>query len=184
MAFIDPVPDAEAAELGTLTNYTRALGHRPEVVRAWIQLNTAIKESMDLRRYELATVAAATRLRSSYCALAHGSVLLDRFYDPPTLRRIVADRSEAGLSETDLAIMELAEQIVEDATSVTQENVDRLREAGLDDAEIVSVVLAVAARCFFSKALDALGVEPDASYSALDPELRDALVVGRPIAQA
>src|SRR5689334_3598968 len=106
MAFIDPVPDAEAAELGTLTNYTRALGHRPEVVRAWIQLNTAIKESMDLRRYELATVAAATRLRSSYCALAHGSVLLDKFYDPPTLRRIVADRSEAGLSETDLAIME------------------------------------------------------------------------------
>ena len=184
MAFIEPVPDAEAAELGTLTNYTRALGHRPEIVRAWIQLNTAIKESMDLRRYELATVAASTRLGSSYCSLAHGSVLLDKFYDAATLRTIVADRREAGLSETDLAIMDLAEQIVTDATEVTHEDVDRLRAAGLDDAEIVSVVLAVAARCFFSKALDALGVEPDASYSALDPELRDALVVGRPIAQA
>ena len=37
-------------------------------------------------------------------------------------------------------------------------------------------------RCFFSKTLDALGIEPDASYSSLDPALRDALVMGRPIA--
>jgi hypothetical protein len=33
-------------------------------------------------------------------------------------------------------------------------------------------------KCFFSKALDALGVQPEASYAALDPPLRDALVVG------
>ncbi len=47
----------------------------------------------------------------------------------------------------------------------------------------MDVVLAAAARCFFSKTLDALGVLPDASYRELDPELRDALVVGRPIAE-
>ncbi len=39
-----------------------------------------------------------------------------------------------------------------------------------------------AARCFFSKALDGLDVRPDKSYSELDSELREALVVGRPIA--
>ena len=48
----------------------------------------------------------------------------------------------------------------------------------------MDVVLAAAARCFFSKTLDALGVRPDASYRELDPELREALVVGRPIAEA
>jgi hypothetical protein len=32
---------------------------------------------MDLRRYELATLAAARRLRSSYCCLAHGRVLAE-----------------------------------------------------------------------------------------------------------
>jgi len=36
-------------------------------------------------------------------------------------------------------------------------------------------------RCFFSKTLDALGVQPDASYHELDAALRDALTVGRPI---
>jgi hypothetical protein len=46
----------------------------------------------------------------------------------------------------------------------------------------MDVVLAAAARCFWSKALDALCVLPDASFHELEPALRDALVVGRPIA--
>ncbi len=49
-------------------------------------------------------------------------------------------------------------------------------KAGMD------VVFAAAARCFFSKTLDALGVLPDSRYRALEPGLREALVVGRPIA--
>jgi hypothetical protein len=48
----------------------------------------------------------------------------------------------------------------------------------------MDVVLAAAARCFFAKTTDALGVRPDASYSALEPELREVPVVGRPIADA
>jgi hypothetical protein len=46
----------------------------------------------------------------------------------------------------------------------------------------MDVVLTAAARCFFSKTLDALGAEPDSAYWNLDPGLRDALTVGRPIA--
>ena len=57
------------------TNYERAFAERPDVYAAWVQLNTSIKAGMDLRRYELATLAAARRLRSSYCSLAHGTVL-------------------------------------------------------------------------------------------------------------
>ena len=43
-------------------------------------------------------------------------------------------------------------------------------------------MLAATIRCFFSKTLDALGVQPDADYAELDPAFRDALTVGRPIA--
>ncbi len=54
------------------TNYERAFAPHPAVFEAWGQLNAAIKSSMDARRYELATLAAALALRSSYCSLAHG----------------------------------------------------------------------------------------------------------------
>jgi hypothetical protein len=68
------------------------------------------------------------------------------------------------------------------ATSIAQADVDELRGHGLTDAQIADVVLAAAARCFFSKTLDALGAQPDASYNELPEALRDAMVVGRPIA--
>jgi alkylhydroperoxidase family enzyme len=164
------------------TNFERAFGERPEVYAAWRQLNSAIKAGMNLRRYELATLAAARRLRSSYCCLAHGTVLLEQFGEP--VRKIALDYRSAGLDEVDIAVMDLAERVVDDATSIDDTDLQRLRDLGLSETDIMDVVLAAAARCFFSKTLDALGVRPDASYRELEPELREALVVGRPIADA
>ena len=163
------------------TNYERAFEARPDVYTAWGELLAAIKTNMDLRRYELATLAAARRLRSSYCSLAHGKVLIERFGEP--VIQIATDRSEAGLDEIDLAVMDLAERVVDDATSIGDADLQPLRELGLSETDIMDVVLAAAARCFFSKTLDGVGVRPDASYSELDPRLREALVVGRPIAE-
>jgi alkylhydroperoxidase family enzyme len=164
------------------TNFERAFAERPEVYSAWRELNGAIKAGMDLRRYELVTLAAAQRLRSSYCSLAHGTVLREQFGEP--VLEIARDRGAAGLGEVDLAVMELAERVVDDATAIGRADLQRLRDLGLTETEIMDVVLAAAARCFFSKTLDALGVLPDASYRELEPELREALVVGRPIADA
>jgi uncharacterized peroxidase-related enzyme len=162
------------------TNYERAFEERPEVLAAWGELNTTIKSSMDLRRYELATLAAARRLRSSYCCLAHGTVLRERFGEP--VREIALDHHSAGLDKVDVAVMDLAERVVDDATAIDDSDLQHLRDLGLSDTEIMDVVLAAAARCFFSKTLDAMGVLPDADYRELEPELREALVVGRPIA--
>jgi uncharacterized peroxidase-related enzyme len=187
MAFIDLIDDSEIFErdraaLGYVPNYTRLFAHRPAVYEAWLQLRDAISGSMDTRRYELATVAAARDLRSSYCTLAHGKVLADRFLEPAQVRDVVLDHRNAGLDEVDVAVMDLAEKVAGDATEVTEADVQRLRDLGLSDAEIFDVVAAAAARCFFSKALDALCAQADPAFAELDPELRDVLTVGRPIA--
>ncbi len=76
--------------------------------------------------------------------------------------------------------MDLAEQVADDATSVTERELQRSRDLGQSQDEIIDVVLAASARCFFSTTLDALGVLPDSRYRALEPGLREALVVGRP----
>ena len=164
------------------TNHERAFANRREVYAAWQQLNGAIKEQMDLRRYELATLAAARRLRSSYCCLAHGTVLIERFDEP--VRDIALDHRAAGLGQVDVAVMDLAERVVDDATAITDADLQSLRDLGLSEDDIMDVVLAAAARCFFSKTLDAMGVLPDAKYRELDPAVQEALVVGRPIALA
>jgi uncharacterized peroxidase-related enzyme len=177
VAFIELIGD-------DVPNYTRLFAHRPAVYEAWLRLKDEIAGSMDPRRYELATVAAASRIRSSYCTLAHGKVLADRFLEPAQVRDVVLDHRNAGLDEVDVAVMDLAEKVAEDATSITEADVQRLRDLGLSDAEIFDVAAAAAARCFFSKTLDALGVQADPAYAKLDPELRDVLTVGRAIAES
>jgi uncharacterized peroxidase-related enzyme len=196
MAYIDTIPaddaegpvadmyEADRSAMGYLPNYTRAYSHRPAVYTAWRQLVGALRGSLDERRYELATIAAARRLRSSYCTLAHGRVLSERFMDAASVRDIVSGQSSADLAPVDVAVMDVAAKVAADATSVTRADIDRLRELGLSDGDIFDVVVAAAARAFFSKVLDGLGVEPDTAFNDLDPGLRDALTVGRPIATA
>ena len=177
MAFID----TGAAPTGGMPNYQRAFALRPRVLAAWDALNEAIKSESDLRRYELATVAAARRLRSSYCTLAHGSVLAERYLGQDAVRALVTDPHAAGLDDADVAVVDLADKVAADATAVTQEDIEGLRRHGLTETEIFDVILAAAARCFFTKVIDAAGVQPDAHYGELDPPFRDALTVGRPI---
>jgi len=190
MSFIETIPERDAtgaaadlyegdrATFGLLPNFTQAFSLRPEVYAAWRQLVGAVKGNMDVRRYELVTLAAARRLGSSYCMLAHGSVLADGYLEPDVVKAIALDFHTAGLDEVDTAVMELADKVAGDATAVTAADVERLRELGLSDAEIFDVVAAAAIRCFFSKVLDGLGAEPDAHYAALDTGLREALTPG------
>jgi alkylhydroperoxidase family enzyme len=128
------------------------------------------------------TLAAARKLRSSYCSLAHGRVLAEQFGEP--VGEIARDHHAAVLEEVDVAVMDLAERVVDDASAIGDGDLRRLRDLGLSDSEIMDVVLAAAARCFFAKAMDALNVLPDAEYRELAPELQEVLVVGRPIADA
>jgi uncharacterized peroxidase-related enzyme len=193
MSFIETLSEEEATgntaalyredrdRLGYVANYTKAFSRRPEVMRGWQQLIGAVRSNMDLRVYELATLAAATHLRSSYCCLAHGTVLVSKFYSAPEVASIARDYSNAGLSESEVALMAFAEKVASRANEIVKSDVDELRAHGFTDAEIFDIAAAAAARCFFSKLLDAMGAEPDAAYRELDPELQSTLTVGRPI---
>ncbi len=183
MAFIDTPKDPEffeqnRAPAGHVPNFVATFAARPAVYEAWKQLNGAIKESMDLRRYELATLAAASALKSSYCCLAHGQVLADKFY---TSEEVAALVSEPANDPVDRAVMAFARKVALSADAVTQDDVDALKALGLTDTDVLDVVLAAAARSFFSKTLDATGTPPDAAFNGLPETLRTALTVGRPI---
>ncbi|MBB6180890.1 carboxymuconolactone decarboxylase family protein [Pseudorhizobium flavum] len=193
MAFIStPGPeagDATAAmyvsaeeSYGYLPNMYRIFGHRPEVMEKWGALLASIRGHMSLRRYELVTLAAARELKSSYCMLAHGSVLLREGFSETQLADTATDGAHAPLDEAEREMMRFAAKVVRDATSITREDVGRLKAQGFTDAEIFDITEAAAVRCFFSKTLDALGAEPDAAYrERLPANLVQTLTVGRKI---
>jgi uncharacterized peroxidase-related enzyme len=174
--------EKDLAVTGYVQNFMRVLALRPDVFAAWKGLRDAIQKPMDFRRYELSTVAAATQLHSSYCSLAHGKILSDRFVAADAVCTLAAGGVPEGLDEADLAVVELARKVAGDASSVTQADIDRCHDAGLTDGEILEVVLSAAIRAFFTKVLDATGVQPDSIFRELEPELREALTFERAIA--
>lgn len=195
--FISPVPE-EAAEgdlaeyyrkqraaWGFLPNYAAAFSTRPDVAQAWNALNTAVRDGMDRRRFEIATIAAARAVRSTYCTAAHSKFLRDVCGDEASVQSIAEQPDGAALDPQDRAVYEFAAKVASDAASVEQGDVDRLHEVGLTDADVADVVFAAAARRFFTAVLDGLGTQLDHQTAATFPPAQlESMVVGRPVAQA
>ena len=176
--------DKDLAAQGYVANHTQAFSARPDVLQGWLALKDAITSGMDPRLYELATVAAATAIRSSYCSLVHGNILATGYYPAEQVVSIAGDGDEAAaaLDAVDAAVVRFARKVAEEAEQITPEDVGELRRLGFSDADVFNVILAAAARCFFSKVLDATGTLPDAALNDLPDRLRAALTVGRDIA--
>lgn len=195
--FIDTVPEESAdgalAEFyrqqksawGFLPNFAETFSTRPEVAKAWGLLNKTVRDAMDRRRFEIATIGAARALRSTYCTAAHSKFLRDECGDEPTMISLADDPSGSGLDEQDRAVYHFAGQVARDASSIQQRDVDALRELGLTDADVADIVFAAAARSFFTRVLDGLGAQLDVQTAeAFTPEVLASLVVGRPPADA
>jgi uncharacterized peroxidase-related enzyme len=175
----------ERQRVGYLPQYAQAFGPRPEVYAAWRHLIAAITSTMPLRRFELVTLAAARELRSTYCSVAHGTVLAERFMPTGDVTLLAQGGLPQSLDDQDRAVVGFAAKAARGAADITSADIAALRAHGLHDSEILDVVLATAARCFFSTVLDATGTQADAFYAeALDTAMREALTVGRPVADS
>ena len=159
--------DQAMGDDGYLQNQDLLFGLNPAAKAAWRQLVRSIRPRMDDRRYELVTMAVAARLRCAYCVSAHAAILLEsETFDRAQVEAITRDFRTAGLEPAEVAIMEFADKVAVDANRITPEDVDGLRVHGLADAEIFDVTLAAAARCFYSKVLQAMDAEPDEVLAA------------------
>ena len=174
-----PIYAADREKFGYVPNYTRVFALAPVAYAGWLQLGAGIRDGMDLRRYELVTLAAAQAVGSDYCAIAHALVLRDSYYSDDELRAIAVDHHAAGLDPVDVAIMDFAARVAADPSSVPDPA--PLRAHGLSDVEVLHIVLAACARRFFSGVLSAVDAVPDAAYDdVLAPELRAAITTTGP----
>jgi uncharacterized peroxidase-related enzyme len=172
--------DRQQAHYGYVPNYARAFCHRPHVMALWAQLQNGIRRDMDKRRFELATFAAAHALKSTACSIAHGK-MLSQFIPAEDVLAIGRGETPPSLTPAEAALIAFARKVAADATTVTADDVRVLKRHGLSDAEIFDIAATSAARAFWTKVLDALGVEADAAVQKLDPGFREALAVGRPL---
>lgn len=192
MAFIDTISASWATgetfamyarqqkHYGYVPNYATVFSHRPEVLRRWAQLLSAIKRPLDKRTFELATFAAAHELKSTLCTLAHGRALLE-FFPADEVVAMARGETPPSLTPAEAALMRFSRIVARDASSVTADHVADLKAHGYTDAQVFDVAAVAAGRAFFTKIVESLGVATDAPLEEMDAELRAALTVGRPV---
>lgn len=175
--------ERQFAHYGYVPSYAFVFCHRPEIMRLWAQLQSGIKRHMDKRRFELVTFAAAHALRSTLCSLAHGKALTELLSADDVMAIARGDVPES-LTDAEAAMIEFARKVARDATSVTAGDVERLKGLGFTDGEIFDITATAAARAFWTKVIESLGVEADAPFLAMDREFTEALTAGRPLVAA
>lgn len=166
---------------GYVNNHTRLWSWRPDLRTAFLELRTHVMQTSELTERDLAVlvVATASELDDSYCSLAWG-VKLAELTDEQTAARLLADAPAPELSERESLLAEWARRLVRDPNSTTEDDVDRLRSAGLGDREIFEATAFVGFRLAFSTINDALGAAPDPELAAAAPaEVRAAVGYGR-----
>ena len=194
MAFVSTVPVVESQgdvramyarqqnTLGYVPGYAKIFSHRPELMGLWADLQRGIRKHIAPREFELATLAAARALRSTNCALAHGTFLLEHFTQREVVAILVGRGVSSGvISRKDAVLMNFADLVARDASAATQADIDELREAGFVDEEIFDIAATAAARAFFTKLLDSLGSDADHVYPQLEDGLKAQLTVGRDV---
>src|SRR4030095_699646 len=103
------------------------------------------------------------------------SVLTTSVFYAPAGTPIMKNEPGSPLEARERAMMAFAEKVAVNADRITAADIEDLRSHGYRDEEILDLGAAAAARCFFSKLVDALGAQPDAAFNDLDPALRQAL---------
>jgi len=174
--------DEDLADDGFVWNLSRLWAYQPETQRKLFDLmGDAISPSgLSKRHRGILVTAAASTLGDSYCSLAWGGKLAT-FADDAAIPAAVLTGTDAGLTEQEAAMAAWARIVARDPNSTTPADVEKLREAGLDDAQIFAITAFVALRIAFSTVNDALGARPDGQFVATLPaEVREAVDYGRP----
>jgi uncharacterized peroxidase-related enzyme len=191
-SFVDPPPitpdvqamyDADQADRGYVMNLTKVWAHQPATKQGLMDLLAQCAEAggLTMRQRAILVTAAASTLGDSYCCLAWGGTLAEEA--DAEIAASVLRGDDAALDTTERALARWARQLARDPNATTAADVEGLREAGFDDAQVFATTAFVALRIAFSTVNDALGAQPDAEVAArLPAEVRAAVTYGRPVA--
>ena len=189
MTFLEePAPSAgqerlyaeDLADDGYVWDLTRVWAHQPEAQEHLMRLFEATANAAGLtsRDKAMIVISQAAAVRDSYCADAWGKRLTD-WSDPQTaIAALNAD--DEPFSERERALAAWARTVARSPGSSTPQDIQRLRDAGFEEPQIVALTIYAALRTAFSSVNGALGASPDVALAhALDPAVLSVITWGR-----
>lgn len=174
--------DADVDQVGFVMNASRLWAHQPSMHTSLFELLTSAARvaSLTLRERGILITACASTLGDAYCSLAWGKKLAAEA--GVDVAAGVLQGEDDALLPAERALATWARQITRDPNATHARDVQAIRDAGYQDAQIFAITVFVALRVAFSSVNDALGARPDQALAEATPaSVRDAVTFGRPI---
>ena len=138
-----PSLEAVKKQLGSVPNLFRLVANSPAALEGYLGLNGALgKGQLDARTRERIALAVAEQNRCDYCLSAHSYLgsNLAKLDDA----EIAANRAGGSNDTRAAAAVRFATRIVRERGHVTDGDLEAVKAAGYDDAQVLEIVLHVA----------------------------------------
>lgn len=151
-----------------VSDYVLVLANDVETLKVRSPLFNAImynRGGLGRAERELGAVGASVVNHCVYCAAVHASRYNQLTKDTAVMERIFAAGEDAQLDARDAAIFRFAERLSQSPSQAREEDMQALRDAGLNEAEILDLILSVSLFGWANRLMHTLGdpVTPDAS---------------------
>ncbi len=126
-------------KLGFIPNVFLALAGRPAEFRAFFAYHDALmdkSEGLSKAEREMIVVATSAVNNCLYCVIAHGAILRIRAKDPLIADQLAINPRKAALTNRQRHIIDFALRMVNNSDSITDDDLDAMRDNGFTDDEI------------------------------------------------
>ena len=173
--------EKQKAQLGFVMEAAKCFTARPDLLPIYTDFSDRIRAgfSLGVREWRLITLIAAKQIPSTYCSHVYGKQLIDDLGSKEAVLAVQSDFRKAGLPDKDVAMLSYAEKVAQDASGISQTDIDALCAAGFSDRQICDIALCAAFRCFVSRFFDAVGAGTEPAFIDGDESFRLAMTVGR-----
>jgi uncharacterized peroxidase-related enzyme len=173
--------DEDIEESGYVMNVSRLWARQPATLDALFDLmgHVVRPASLSFRQRGILVTTRASTLGDAYCSLAWGKKL-STDAGPETTAGVLRGTDD-DLDPSERALASWARQVTRDPNATSTADVQGLRDAGFDDAQIFAITVFVGLRIAFSTVNDALGSRPDHELGeAVPAQVLEAVTFGRP----
>lgn len=159
--------DTIAERTGFVPNVFLALAHRPEELRAFMDLHTALMEKESgLTKAEREMIVVATSSANScvYCVVAHGAILRVRSKQPLLADQIAVNYRRAPISRRQRAMLDFAVAMATDSHGVEDKDIEVLRQHGFSDEDIWDIGAVTAFFAYSNRMADLMALAPNEEF--------------------
>jgi uncharacterized peroxidase-related enzyme len=157
-------------KLGFVPNVLRLFALRPTHLLAWSAHHDELMKGpsgLSKAEREMIAVVVSVANECRYCIAAHSAVLRKLTKDPDLADQIAADHRAATIPDRVKVALDYALKLTRAPAAMTGADVQRLREAGWTDEDVMDVAEVTAMFNFSNRMASGLGWEPNLEYETL-----------------